>query len=402
MKSMGLETCAVVATPSTKQEMRLEGEKELEERDAGRVRSGIGAALFIAQERADIQYAVKEAARGMARPTQGDLVRLKRVGRYIAGKKYMETSLCPDLEKSDMLEVYVDADWATDKKTRKSTSCGMLFYAGVMIMSYSRTQGSIALSSGEAELYAIGSGTCEGLHVKMLLEELGDIVKLEVYSDSTAGISAQSRLGMGKMKHVQLRNLFVQDKVRAGDMRLLKVGTDDNVSDIGTKPVDQKTLEKHLVSIGMAPTAEQHVHSVEGAVRRDRVKGSSELAKLAALLSQCGSCLTTLSGMIPGVKAEDSVAIVGKEIVERCHSDPWSYSALVLCLLSLVLVFSCCEMRCRCCRRARSVGTQTDDGATMAERTMESLRSEARRLDLAAGGTKSEMIDRLIRHRHRG
>ena len=141
------------------------------------------------------------------------------------------------------------------------------------------------MSKGEAEPYAIGSGTCEGLHVKMILGELGEHVKLEVFSDSTAGISAQSRLGMGKMKHVQLRNLFVQDKVRAGDMRLLKVRTDDNVSDIGTKPVDQKTLEKHLVSIGMAPTSEHHVHGVEGASRRERVRGSSELVKLAALLS---------------------------------------------------------------------------------------------------------------------
>ena len=40
-------------------------------------------ANFLAQDRADIQYATKEVCRGMAKPTQADMVKLKRVVRYL-------------------------------------------------------------------------------------------------------------------------------------------------------------------------------------------------------------------------------------------------------------------------------------------------------------------------------
>ena len=157
-----------------------------------------------------------------------------------------------------------------------------------------------------------------------------------------------------------------------------------------------------MVSIGMAPTSEHQVHGVEGAIRRERVRNNIELVRLAALLGQCGGCLTTLAGMIPGAKAESEVVIVGKEITEQRHSDMYGHSMFWLWLFSVILGTLCYEMFCRCRRRMVSVGTQTDDHEFMAERTLESLRAEARHLDLATSGTKLEMIGRLIRHRHRG
>ena len=42
---------------------------------------------------------------------------------------------------------------------------------GANILSHSRTQATVALSSGEAELYAIGSGTADALFVRSLVEE---------------------------------------------------------------------------------------------------------------------------------------------------------------------------------------------------------------------------------------
>ena len=42
---------------------------------------------------------------------------------------------------------------------------------GANILSRSRTQATVALSSGEAELYAIGSGTADALFVRSLVEE---------------------------------------------------------------------------------------------------------------------------------------------------------------------------------------------------------------------------------------
>jgi hypothetical protein len=86
----------------------------------------------------------------------------------------------------------------------------MILYAGAMIMSYSRTQATVAISTGEAELYAGGSGTCESMFCASLLSELGGDPEIKIRSDSTAGISAKSRLGMGRMKNIDIKHLFAQ------------------------------------------------------------------------------------------------------------------------------------------------------------------------------------------------
>ena len=50
-----------------------------------------------------------------------------------------------------------------------------------------------------------------GLGTQSLLSELNITMLLVVASDSTAGISIASRLGLAKVKHVEIRRLFVQD-----------------------------------------------------------------------------------------------------------------------------------------------------------------------------------------------
>ena len=61
--------------------------------------------------------------------------------------------------------IYGDSDWAGCSKTRKSTSRSTDIL-GCNMISTARTQGTLALSSGEAELYAIGQGVSEVLFLR--------------------------------------------------------------------------------------------------------------------------------------------------------------------------------------------------------------------------------------------
>ena len=102
---------------------------------------------------------------------------------------------------------------------QKSTSGGVLKLWGCAVHHYSRTQQTIATSSAEAELYAIGSGTSEGLNIVNLLQEmqLFKSVRFLLRTDSTAAKSITAKFGLGKQsKHIQLRYLYVQDLVRSG------------------------------------------------------------------------------------------------------------------------------------------------------------------------------------------
>ena len=80
-------------------------------------------ANYLAQDRSDIQYAVKELSRTMSEPTIGCWEKFKRLGRYLVGRT-RAVQLFPYQEAASRLHVYTDSDFAGCVKTRKSTSGG--------------------------------------------------------------------------------------------------------------------------------------------------------------------------------------------------------------------------------------------------------------------------------------
>jgi hypothetical protein len=100
----------------------------------------------------------------MADPQMGDEVSLKRVIRYL--KSFPECiSKMYFQEAEPPLVIMSDSDWAGDEETRKSTSGGLLRYGGHLISHRCKTQATVALSSGEAELNTIVKGCSEGIGV---------------------------------------------------------------------------------------------------------------------------------------------------------------------------------------------------------------------------------------------
>ena len=86
--------------------------------------------------------------------------------------------------------------------------------SGANITAHSRT---LAVCSGEAELYAIGGGVAEFLFVRSLVTESRLFQKdnICVFTDSTAGKSMAGRFGTSrKTKRVELRYLYVQELVQ--------------------------------------------------------------------------------------------------------------------------------------------------------------------------------------------
>ena len=65
------------------------------------------------------------------------------------------------------------ANWAGCPRTRKSSSGVLLQFVGSPIHLISNTESVIAQSSAKSQLYDIGSGVSEGLHVHPFLLEAG-------------------------------------------------------------------------------------------------------------------------------------------------------------------------------------------------------------------------------------
>ena len=115
-----------------------------------------------------------------------------------------------------------------------------------MVKSWSSSQTVIALSTGEAELYALNVGTAHTPGLQSMLNDLGFWLEAEIETDSNAAIGVVKRSGVGKIRHLDVTDLWCQEKVRTGAVTLHKVLGADNPADIMTKYTDRAILEKML------------------------------------------------------------------------------------------------------------------------------------------------------------
>ena len=119
------------------------------------------------------------------------------------------------------------------------------------MLSIGQTQTTAALSSAEVELSGIRKGASKAIGMRSTLHELGLDVNLEICSDAAAAIGICKRRGLGKVRHLAVADLWIQDHLRSGDFALSKVKGPDNPADVLTKLVDKLTLDKHIGTMSL-------------------------------------------------------------------------------------------------------------------------------------------------------
>ena len=198
---------------------------------------------YLSQDRTDIQRTVRELAKGMKAPTRRHWRILKRLGRYLVSHPRVVQRLRYQ-DKFTHLTAFCDSDHAGCIRTRKSTSGVVIVLGHNQVRSLCRGQAVIALSSGEAEYYALVTCISEALGDQSALADWGIKVKLTILMDATAGKSIGSRRGLGKVKHINTIFLWVQELVTSGQVTVGKIHTSMNFADLLTKPVSGPLLKR--------------------------------------------------------------------------------------------------------------------------------------------------------------
>ena len=111
---------------------------------------------------------------------------------------------------------------------------------------WSKTQPTIALSSGEAELAAMVRATSEGLGMVAVMEEFGITCNLVIKSDAIAAIGIVKRQGLGRIRHLAVADLWIQQRAKEGTVQFHKLPGVEHTSDIMTKPVEGEVLDRHM------------------------------------------------------------------------------------------------------------------------------------------------------------
>ena len=127
------------------------------------------------------------------------------------------------------------------------------------IKTWSTNQAVIALSSGEAEYYAIVKGASVGRGMSNMLCDLGmDRKKVRVKTDSSAAVGIAHRLGAGKDRHIEVNQLWVQEKVITGVIEIVKVDWKKTLADALTKAVGMEELKVHVEGLNLEIRKARH------------------------------------------------------------------------------------------------------------------------------------------------
>jgi hypothetical protein len=209
--------------------------------------------------RPDIAHAAHSLASRMQSPARRDLTAAKRVLRYLSGTRDIRLvfgsrngdSLGDSRGRSPLrMDVcaYADADWANDKRDRRSVTGWVAKLNGDVVSWAAKKQRVVALSTCEAELYAEAASMQEVLWLRGLMKELGLHVSTGsvVHGDNQSAISVTKNGVKGeRTKHVDVKYHFVTETVERGDVTLKWIPTTEQQADIFTKALAAPVFE-HL------------------------------------------------------------------------------------------------------------------------------------------------------------
>jgi hypothetical protein len=207
-------------------------------------RSMIGCLLYLCASRPNIMLSVCMCARFQANPNEIHFRAVKRIMRYLVYTPKLGLWY-PKGSTFDLIG-YSDADWAGCKIDRKSTSGTCQFQGRSLVSWASKKQNSIALSTAEAEYIAVGHCSAQLHWMRQTLRDYDyKLSKVPLLCDNESAICmADNSVEHSRTKHIDIRYHFLRDHQQKGDIEIAYVNTQNQLADIFTKPLDEKTLSK--------------------------------------------------------------------------------------------------------------------------------------------------------------
>ena len=110
----------------------------------------------------------------------------------------------------------------------------------------------VSLSSAQSEMYAAASGGCDAVLIVGILKWIFDMFfQIHLYLDSAAVRGILNRRGVGKVRHLSCRCLWLQQRMADGSMIVTPVSGLKNPADIGAKRSNVQRTKALMFLLGM-------------------------------------------------------------------------------------------------------------------------------------------------------
>nr|GFA51655.1 hypothetical protein [Tanacetum cinerariifolium] len=149
---------------------------------------------------------------------------------------------------------FCDASWQCDKDDTKSQTCYIFVVNGGAVDRKSKKQTTIAMHSAQAEYVAASKAVMEAVWMRKFVGDLGVMPSINkpinMYCDNSAAIIFANEPGIMKgARHFLRRYHYVREQVETGEIKLIKVHTDDNLADPFTTAFPRGMVIDHAKGI---------------------------------------------------------------------------------------------------------------------------------------------------------
>lgn len=209
-------------------------------------RNLIGALLYVSTgTRLDVAYSVNYLSRFQNCYDERHYKYALRILKYLYLTRDLKLKYKRNF-KADLLDAFVDADWAGDKIDRKSTTGYIVRMFGNAIYWKSRKQGSVTKSSTAAEYVALSEVVSE---IKVMINLLEDFQlsvdrPVKIFEDNTGAIAIANYGNMTKKsKYIEVHYHYVNEMIEKGVIKVTKIESEYNCADILTKSLGRNKFE---------------------------------------------------------------------------------------------------------------------------------------------------------------
>ncbi|GJY35085.1 retrotransposon protein, putative, ty1-copia subclass [Tanacetum coccineum] len=223
--------------------------------------SAVGSIMYAVRcTRPDVAFAQNLTSRFQQNPGELHWTAVKNILKYLRNTKDMFLVYGGNPSTELRVECYCDAGFETDRDDTKSQTGYVFVLNGGAVDWKSSKQSTIAMSATESEYIAASEAAMEAVWIRKFISGLGIVPTinepLNMYCDNSAAIHYANEPGVQRgARHYHRRYHYVRECVELGEIRILKVHTDNNLADPFTKALSNRKLTQHARSMGLRPAS---------------------------------------------------------------------------------------------------------------------------------------------------
>ncbi|GJS40536.1 retrotransposon protein, putative, ty1-copia subclass [Tanacetum coccineum] len=223
--------------------------------------SAVGSIMYAVRcTRPDVAFAQNLTSRFQQNPSELHWTAVKNILKYLRNTKDMFLVYGGNPSTELRVECYCDAGFETDRDDTKSQTGYVFVLNGGAVDWKSSKQSTIAMSATESEYIAASEAAMEAVWIRKFISGLGIVPTINepinMYCDNSAAVHYANEPGVQRgARHYLRKYHYVRESVALGEIKILKVHTDNNLADPFTKALSNRKLTQHARSMRLHPTS---------------------------------------------------------------------------------------------------------------------------------------------------